>query len=151
MLDAIYNLLNRAMSLHNDFAVEAMDKPETLEKVVFLNTEEQMYNKGINADGERMGFYEPYTINEKIANGQRYDHITGENTGEMYKSARAEFDYEGNLNMSMDTIKDGKDISVVTDWGKNWGKNIVGLTDESMARLKPINRDNIIKDLRKFL
>ena len=64
----------------------------------------------------------------------------------MVSTERAAFDYEGNLNMSMDTIKDGKDIS-----NTRWGKNIVGLTDESMARLKPINRDNIIKDLRKFL
>ena len=134
------------MSLHNDFAVEAMDKPETLEKVVFLNTEEQMYNKGINADGERMGDYDPYTIEYKIAKGDRYDHITGHDTGYMVSTERAAFDYEGNLNMSMDTIKDGKDIS-----NTRWGKNIVGLTDESMARLKPINRDNIIKDLRKFL
>lgn len=146
MLDPIFNLLQRAQSLQQDFAVEAMDKPETLKLVVELNTREQMYEQGVDSEGRPMGEYSYPTKQKKIEKGQRYDHITGVDTGEMVESERAEFSYNGDLIMTMNTIKDGKDITETY-----WGVDIVGLTTESQMILKPILTDDIIKATRQHL
>lgn len=149
MLDAIYNLLNRAMSLDNDFAVEAMDKPATMDLVVDLNTQKQLFDEGIDSRGVSLedigGSYSPVTKRYKAEQGQRYDHVTLRDTGDFYRSFEAKFDYAGDIIITANSIKDGKDITL------RWGENTLGLTPQSILILKPINRDNIIKDLRKFL
>jgi len=149
MLDAIYNLLNRANSLHNDFAVDAMDKPQTMDLVVELNTQEQLFEQGIDSRGisleEIGGDYATVTKRYKAERGQRFDHVTLNDTGEFYRSFDAVFDATGNIIITANSIKDGKDIAL------RWGEDTLGLTPQSIAIIKPINRDNIIKELRNFL
>lgn len=153
MFDAIFNLLNRAASLDQSFATKAMDNDKNKALIIELNTIEQMYEKGLNADGEPMGYYSGLSVQMKTMKGQRTDHITGLDTGEMYASEKVEFLPDGSIKMTMDTIKDGKDISKPSNLkgASNWGVNIVGLTDNSIRELKPDFKDDIIKDLREFL
>ena len=149
MLDPIFELLSRAQSLQQDFAVNAMDKPATLDKVVELNTQGQLYDKGVDSEGTPLeaigGNYSPKTKRYKAEQGQRYDHVTLEDTGEFYASEKAEFTSNGGILLTADTIKDGEDIQ------DRWGKNILGLTTESQMILKPILTDDIIKETRQFL
>lgn len=149
MLDAIFDLLARAQSLQQDFAVNAMDKPATLDKVVELNTQGQLYDKGVDSEGTPLeaigGNYSPKTKRYKAEQGQRYDHVTLEDTGEFYASEKAEFTSNGDILLTADTIKDGQDLQ------DRWGKNILGLTTESQMILKPILTDDIIKETRQFL
>jgi len=149
MLDAIFTLLNKAQSLNQDFAVMAMDKPANLNKVVELNTRGQLYDKGIDSEGTPLeaigGNYSPKTKRYKAEQGQRYDHVTLEDTGEFYESEKAQFESDGSILITADTIKDGQDLQ------DRWGKNILGLTTESQLELKPLLTDDIIKETRQFL
>ena len=149
MLDAIFDILSNAQSLQQDFAVEAMDKLSTLDKVVELNTQGQLYDKGVDSEGTPLeaigGNYSPKTKAYKAQQGQRYDHVTLEDTGEFYESEKAEFLSDGSILLTANTIKDGEDLQ------DRWGKNILGLTTESQMILKPILTDDIIKATRQHL
>ena len=114
MLDAIFELLARAQSLQQDFAVQAMDKPATLDKVVELNTQGQLYDKGVDSEGTPLeaigGDYAPITKRYKAQQGQRFDHITLHDTGGFYASEKAEFTSNGDILLTATTEFDGQDL-----------------------------------------
>lgn len=144
-MEALRNLLKRAASLQQDFAIQAMDKPSNLDLVVELNTQGQLYDKGIGSDGISLGSYRPFTIDKKIDSGQPTDRVTLKDTGDFYNSVRANFSYNGDIIITADTIKGDTDLEI------EWGKNILGLTDESISIINPIFTDDIIKDVKAFL
>lgn len=146
MFEPLYNIINKARSLNQDFAVQAFDNKKNTDLAIELNLQEQMYERGVNAEGKPMGDYAPVSKLMKQQKGERYDHITGFDTGEMYKSETAQFDSNGNLLMRMDTIKEGEDITET-----RWGKDIVGLTDESKEILRVEIKNDTIKATRTFL
>lgn len=47
--------------------------------------QKQLYDEGIRADGTPTGFYAPSTKKQKERKGQRTDHVTGFDKGDMYK------------------------------------------------------------------
>ena len=58
-----FEALRRAISLQSDEILElAFDKEPVKREVKRLNTEVQMYEQGLNADGEMMGNYSPKTV-----------------------------------------------------------------------------------------
>lgn len=132
--------------MNQDFAVQAFDNKKNTDLAIELNLQEQMYDRGINADGKPMGDYSPLSKELKRQKGERSDHITGFDTGDMYKSETAQFDANGNLLMRMDTIKEGEDIS-----NTRWGKDIVGLTDESLVIFRESLKNDTIKAAKEFL
>ena len=148
-MDALFNLLNRAVSLQNDFAVHAIDTEQNRELMVKLNTESQLYDKGVDSEGvpldEIGGSYSPVTKKIKASEGQRYDHVTLKDTGDFYSSEKAEFLYDGSVLFTADTIKDGRDLQ------DRYGRNILGLTDESKDILKPIFANDVITHLKDYL
>lgn len=98
--------------------------------IVKLNTEEQLYKKGIDSDAKLLE--PPYTITTiriKNENGQRFDHVTLKDTGGFYES--------------FEVIPNNKGFKIeadpMTDSGTNlfdkYGDKVTGLTDESTELL----------------
>lgn len=101
--------------------------------IIELNTIEQLYKKGIDSTGESIGDYQPFTIDEKIKKGQPYDRVTLKDTGRFYESFRVHFlnNYDGEILITAYTATDdGGDLIV------SWGKDIIGLSEESLSELR---------------
>jgi len=49
-----------------------------------LNTEEQLFGRGIDSNGNSLGEYAPLTIQIKKEKGQPYDHVTLKDEGDFY-------------------------------------------------------------------
>ncbi len=119
------NDLMRALFLNNDFT----------DYIIELNTIEQLFNRGIDSTGDSIGEYTIATINGtknflgKIQKGQPYDRVTLKDTGAFYESFRVMWD-NGDMVITSNPIKDGSDLL------KQWGRDIIGLTDESLAKLR---------------
>lgn len=119
--------------------------------IIQLNTQKQLYEQGLFADGKPTGDYATSTIygtskfEGKIQKGQPYDHITFKDTGAMYESEKLKVTNDGFV-LTMDTIKNGVDLE------QREGK-IVGLTDESLSEVrewvKPLFIDNTLKQILK--
>lgn len=110
--------------------------PETQEEVIRLNTDEQLFNQGIDSTGESLesigGSYSPFTIRVKRAEGvphpRGYAWVTLYQSGEFYSSFKVEV-RKDSIIISADTIKEGEDLQ------DRWGDEIIGLTDESIQTL----------------
>ncbi len=109
---------------------------EFTDYIIELNTQYQLYTLGINAKGERLddiaGGYSPYTIEQKEKKGQPTDRVTLKDTGEFYASFRVKWlaAGDGAMQITANTIKDQTDLI------KEWGKDILGLDDESLSNLR---------------
>lgn len=112
-----------------------MDDPILQAEIIDLNTTQQMYEKGVDAKGDPLGQYAPITIAYykplAAAEGRdgRTDHITLKDTGDFYGSFKTRTTNDG-LVISAETVKEGKDLLVPYP-------NIIGLTDESLAEIRP--------------
>lgn len=149
MLRPLFSLLERAAGLNQQFAINAIDTPEMLDKVVELN-KNQLYEQGVDAIGTDLeaigGGYATSTKLYKARRGERYDHVTLHDEGDFYNSMQARVDHgTGAIIIEANTIKEDGDLQ------NRWGQNVLGQTKESLMVIKPINRDNIIKALRSYL
>lgn len=115
---------------------EELDTGEIAKKIVRdndnilidMNTQDQLYAKGVNRLGVRIDEYQPYrplTIKVKIEKRQPYDRVTLKDTGEFYDSFYVE------------TAEDRfyiKASDEKTNWLiKKYGAEIFGLTNDSLA------------------
>jgi len=118
-----------------DVENEAYNK-NVLDQMSDLNTDEQLYNQGVLADGTSTPDYSPVTIAYKRAENKRYDHMTFKDTGEMYNSVN--YYFNGQLKVSW---VDRYDLE------ENYGQ-LIGLTKDSIDFIKPEIAENI-QDLIK--
>lgn len=115
---------------------EELDTGEIAKKIVRdndnilidMNSQDQLYAKGVNRLGVRIDEYQPYrplTIQVKIEKRQPYDRVTLKDTGEFYDSFYVE------------TAEDRfyiKASDEKTNWLiKKYGAEIFGLTNDSLA------------------
>lgn len=141
----IERLLNNVNKLDLDDILLAMWKRnDTQDYIIELNTEEQLYDKGIDSKGNDLGEYSPYTKQIKSEKGQRFDHITLKDTGEFYKS----FVVKPNKKGFKITANPNKDD---TDLFREFGVDIVGLTKESVFKLLDFIEPLFKKELEKRL
>lgn len=151
MFEPLKRLVKNVRSLDSaNILKQSLDNSQIQHDIISLNTEKQLYEQGVFADGKPTGEYAISTIygtsrfEGKIQKGQPYDHITFKDTGAMYASETVTLTNDGFV-LSMDTVKNGVDLE------EREGK-IVGLTDESLAEVrdwvKPIFID---KTLQKIL
>ena len=116
--------------------------------ILDLNREDQLYERGIDAEGKELGDYSPITIThyKPLAARQgrdgRSDHVTLKDTGEFYRSFKFR-NNPGDFNFTADAIKKGKGLP--TDLTVAFGKNIIGLTDENKGKVKEWIRPDIFK------
>ena len=129
-MKAISNLAQRVKSLSiDDMLHELSEHAEFTDYIIELNTKNQLYDKGIDAKGERIGSYSPKTKAIKDANGEISDHVTLLDTGKFYESFRV-FLQGSDLIISADTIKDTDDLIF------KYGQDILGLNEDSLEKLR---------------
>lgn len=116
--------------------------------IISANTNEQLYDEGIDSSGKTLGVYTPYTRDIKISQGVEYRHVTLRDTGEFYRSFRVALNNDSDVMITANSIKEGVDLI------EKYGKNILGLTDENLSRLRDlciiILRQSILKRLRNI-
>jgi hypothetical protein len=118
-----------------------VNNEEVKEFIISLNTEDQLFEKGIDSDGVSLkdiggndftdSGYSPVTIEikkTKTGKGSKTTNITLYDTGEYYESHEVNVDARG-FTITADPQKDD------TNLFDEWGENIVGLTDESLQKL----------------
>lgn len=104
--------------------------------IIELNTRKQLFDKGIDSRGRKLsdigGNYSGYTLQiseEKGRPKRGSDLIDLHDTGDFYNSFRVFLDGQSDFIITADTIKD------TTDLLAEWGKDILGLTEESLELL----------------
>ena len=118
-----------------------------LSLIVSLNTQDQLFEKGIRSDNTQIGEYSPFTISIKQAKGQRYDHITLKDTGDFYDSFTAFVDSSGDIEIETDPIKIDAFTGLQTDLTIKYGKDIVGLTQDNLE----IIQAKLIAPVQKYI
>lgn len=106
---------------------------EFRETIIYLNTWDQLYDRGIDSEGKSLGHYQPYTVFLKEKKGQPTDRVTLRDTGDFYKSFKVKF-LNLDIQIVSDPIKYGPlgAVNLLTQWGKE----IIGLTEESLSILR---------------
>jgi hypothetical protein len=143
-LEGLISRLNNVINLDQDVIIENILKDAEFQRfIIDLNTEEQLFEKGIDSLGASLGDYAATTI-EGTANfegkkdkGQRFDHITLKDTGEFYKSFAIKVKNGGFL-----IVADGRKED--TNLLEEYGKEILGLTDENFQIVIDAIKDKLI-------
>lgn len=145
-MKALTNLALRVKSLSvNDLVDELGEHSEFIDLIIELNTKNQLYDKGINSKGESIGDYSLYTKAIKDNHGQITDHVTLNDTGAFYESFKVYVNSQKDFVISADTIKDTSDLIV------DWGKEILGLSEESLKILRETAINILIPYVKSIL
>ncbi len=174
MLDLLTSLLKKASKLDaNKLMRQSLNNTAIQQEILDLNRLDQLYDKGIDAKDDSLGEYSPATI-EGTANflgkkqkGQRYDHITLNDTGEFYDSYIFKNEKDGFI-IQADTIKSGGQIEMTssvpatkgkkfiakfedTDLADVYGKDIIGLNNGNKSKLAGWLIEPMQKGIKKEL
>ena len=137
-LEGLINRLNNVINLDVDAIIENVLRDAEFQRfIIDLNTEEQLFEKGIDSLGASLGEYTDFTKAVKQVKGQRLDHITLEDTGEFYKSFAIKVQNGGFL-----IVADGQKDD--TNLLQEYGKEILGLTDENFQIVIDAIKDKLI-------
>ena len=126
-MDELRKLINTFLALNEDDLLnEVLSMPETKQYILDLNLQEQLFKKGINADGQTLGVYSPTT--EKLSKGRKKagSHYTLKDTGEFYKSVFIK---------NNPTYFEIEENYAVFDIIYKYGSTILGLTAENLEKL----------------
>jgi hypothetical protein len=141
---SVTDILDRASNLNEDLAWLLSIDNGVKEKIIYLNTINQLYDKGIDALGDSLGEYSAFTIGLKRQKGQRVDHITLKDEGDFYHSFRVSVTKSAII-INATTQKDDNDLA------EQFGQEIIGLTDENQPIVNEMILINIIKYVKKQL
>jgi hypothetical protein len=141
-LDLIFDKIQR---LDEDkLWVFSVDKP-IRDKMIELNTDLQLYEFGIDSNGDEIGNYSNFTVQIKQSKNQRFDHITLKDTGRFYES----FTVDVTVN---DIIFDAEDSQFYdVPLFEVYGVDVLGLTPENMEYIKDTILNNYLKILTNEL
>ena len=147
--DRVKKMLDNAIALdENKIINQILSNKSFQEFIIDLNTEGQLFDKGINSLGVKLsdigGLYSPVTIELSKAKGRPKKSASSINlfdTGDYYKSFKIVL-----FNDSFDIVSDPiKDDSNLFD---DWGKEIEGLTEENLQKVIDAIRSKIIPIIR---
>lgn len=145
MFDKVYQMIERAENLsENDawfFSIDSGVK----NRILMLNTIDQLYNRGVDALNESLGEYSPYTIEEKKKKGHRYANITLRDTGDFYRSFNIEVTLT-EIKITADPIKEDG-----TNLFEEFGQDVVGLTEENTNIVCQMILERILNFVRREL
>ena len=118
---------------------------ESESEILDLNRKDQLFDKGIDRDGDRLGSYTPTTVQIKQQKGQPFDRTTLFDTGDFYNSFKLKIQGFGDkLNIF---ATDVKTRPLVIKYGA-----IFGLTKENQYKLdKEIIKPKLDKWLKAKL
>jgi hypothetical protein len=149
MFEPLYEILNKIKSINPNVVVNKSILTGNIQELIIeLNTEKQLYEKGIDATGKKLsdigGEYSPVTLeiaNRKGRPKRSATHIDLKDTGAFYESHRVEikslkqnyFEIIANPIKTKDkkNIVKGIIVKVTTSLYDDWGEDITGLTLES--------------------
>lgn len=147
------NQLNKLMKINQLLLMEVLFQDRQFRKLITdLNTNDQLNEKGIDSKGRSLGEYSIATIEGtknfkgKKQKGQRYDHITLNDTGKFYRSFQVIFNKSS---AEFQIVADGQkeDVNLL----EAYGVNIVGLTEDSLSVLVNAAIPIIQRHLQKIL
>ena len=145
-MTALTSLALRVKSLNvNDMIHELSENNDFMDFIIELNTKNQLYDKGVNSKGDSLGEYSPMTKGIKQEEGQIYDHVTLNDTGAFYESFKVYLNGSNQFVISANVIKDTSDL--ITDWGKE----ILGLNEDSLKLLREKAKQILIPYIKKIL
>lgn len=130
---------------------------EIQDLVLDLNRVEQLFKKGIDSVNDEIGFYSEVT--EQLSKGQSFgfggdsgakQKKAGEpifllDEGEFYKSFKIKIFNDG-FTINADTLKDDG-----TDLAQSYGKEILGLTNESKTEIITKILPFVVEETRKII
>lgn len=145
MFEALIRVVKNTKKLdENKILREIFNNTSIQQDIIFLN-QEQMYEKGIDSEGQSLGEYSSFTIGEKIKKGQRHDHVTLNDTGDFYNSMKFKNGKDG-FTISANMIKPDTNLETIFP-------NALGLTDESLQEIKdlvlPRFKEAVLEAIRK--
>jgi len=125
-LEGLIKRFNNVINLDQDAIISNILRDAEFQRfIIDLNTEEQLFEQGIDSLGASLGDYTDFTKTVKSIKGQRIDHITLEDTGEFHKSFAIKVQNGGFL-ITADGQKEDTNLL------EEYGKEILGLTDENL-------------------
>ena len=149
MFQALRNKAKAVKRLNEKQLLKLLFLDKDLQKYVLdLNRIEQLYKRGIDAEGVTLesigGSYTEFTVAIKQTKGQPTNRVTLKDTGDFYDSFELAVKGEG-IEIKANPIKEGISLEV------RWGDDIIGLADTSkeelIEKLKPL----IIREVRERL
>lgn len=150
-MERLKTLRKRLLKLDEAYLLKLIFVDPAFKKLIIeLNTNDQLYNKGIDSLGRELGNYSPATIEGtknfpgKIEKGQRYDHITLNDTGKFYESFKVTL-------KGTEIIITAQTLKEDTDLLKEWGEEILGLTNENLQRVIDKAREILVPKVREYL
>jgi hypothetical protein len=136
-------LLNALIRLDETKIINAILSDKNFQKfIISLNQNDQLFEEGIDSLGVSLGEYSDFTKVKKKSDGQRFDHITLLDTGKFYKSFTITVS-NGGFVMNADPVKDDSNLF------DDFGKEIVGLTQENLQIVIDAIREKILTKIRE--
>lgn len=145
MLPIFQERIDRLQEWQDSVEEKILDEVEARESaVVMLNYEEQLFKKGIDAQGKALRpAYSPYTVQVKGFKGQPTDRVTLRDEGDFHSA----FAIERNRGEFSIYSGDWKEAKLKA----KYGEDIMGLTDQNLQRVIDMIRDPLIDSFRKFM
>lgn len=142
-MEALSRLAKRIINLDiNEILYSIYQKKEFQDMTIDQNLVEQLFKHGIDSKGNSLGEYAPSTIKAKKRKGQPYDRVTLIDTGAFYESYEFAPLKDGFM-LSMDGKKENGDLF------RRYGKDVLGLTDESIDAISKMVVNEIIEYIQK--
>jgi len=125
--------------------VEILKDSNVQAQIIDFNLE-QMYEGGIDSDGNSLGQYAQITVSywkplaRTLGNDGRTDHITLKDTGEFYKSFKIKLENDG-FRITANAIKEDTDLAQIYP-------KVIGLSKESKAMVSELITPYFIESIR---
>ena len=157
MFKRLRKLAENATNLNQKILLRIVfNETEVQDLILDLNRIEQLFKKGIDAEGDIIGLYSPVT--EELTKGQSFGYGGGGSkskragqpiflldTKEFYQSFKVKVLDDGFV-IQADALKDDG-----TDLTEQYGKQILGLTDKSRNEIIKEILPMVIQETRKAL
>lgn len=142
MFADLKNYLNRISRIDSTrMWFKVVDKDVKFE-VIRLNTDEQLFNKGIDSEGDSLGDYSEVSVQ---VYGKRRGHIQLYDEGDFYNSFRVSVTSNEIQIYADDSSKYDSPLTTI------YGEDILGLTDENMIILVELLKENYLKEINAKL
>jgi len=143
-MEVLAKYLKKFISLERNAFKIVFDTSEMKDKIIYLNTIEQLYEKGIDSEGlELYPFYAQSTILYKQEKGQRYDHVTLKDTGAFYNSFAV---IVGKDYFLIDADPEKEDTNLLDIYGED----VLGLTEDSKQEIVKLADKILGEKIRKI-
>ena len=147
-MKALADLCRRIIGLErtaDKLFVEILKDSNVQAQIIDFNLE-QMYEGGIDSDGNSLGQYAQITVSywkplaRSLGNDGRTDHITLKDTGEFYKSFKIKLENDG-FRITANSIKEDTDLAQIYP-------KVIGLSKESKAMVSELITPYFIESIR---